>query len=328
MENQPTMPRLLLFIFIFSISSSSFYAQEIIADSIYEKQTDYIKSYLNRISARVFYVNTSNSFIINSRFDDQRFELTPNKQDRIGASVSFRFASLSYSFTPGFLSENKDNEDSRLFSLNLRTYFGKWMQTLSIFSEKGFYLSNGMINPYFPDIRTLKIGGSTSYLFNKNFSFRSIITQDEEQLKSAGSFIPGVYYFYTKYRIRSGDIEDKMHSCDFALAPGYFYNLVLAKDLLISAGASTGIGINYTTSEDDTLFSLLTELNFRGAITYNISNFYLGSHYSYLILNHNTDRSSYVNDHIPFFQIFIGYRFKAPKNWVEFADKLEAKIGL
>ncbi|MCB0432709.1 MAG: DUF4421 family protein, partial [Mangrovimonas sp.] len=89
-----------------------------------------------------------------------------------------------------------------------------------------------------------------------------------------------------------------------------------------------GIGFNYSTSKDETLTSLLTELNFRGVVSYNISNFYLGSHYSYLILNHNTDRSSYVNDHIPFFQIFVGYRFKAPKSWVTFFDSVEDKIGL
>ena len=304
------------------------YAQEAVSDSLYEKDTEYIKSYLNRIAARAFYVNTSNSFVVNSRLDDQRYELTPNKQNRIGASASFRFISLSYSFTPDFLAENEDNEDSRLFNLNLRTYFGQWMQTLDVFSEKGFYLSDGAIKPYFPDIRTLKIGGSTAYIFNKNFSFRAIATQDETQLKSAGSFIPRVYYFYTKYRIKSGDIDDKMHSYDFALAPGYFYNLVPIKDLMISAGVSAGIGFNYSTSKDETLTSLLTELNFRGVVSYNISNFYLGSHYSYLILNHNTDRSSYVNDHIPFFQIFVGYRFKAPKSWVTFFDSVEDKIGL
>lgn len=303
-------------------------AQEKTIDTLYEKETDFIRTYLNRVTARTFFVNTSNSFVISSRFDDQRFELTPNKQDRIGAAVSFRFMSFSYSFSPNFISENRDNENSRLFNLDFRFYLGKWMQTFDVVSQKGFYLSNGTIEPYFPDIRTVKIGGSTSYIFNENFSFRAIATQDEQQLKSAGSFIPRVYYFYTKYRIQSGEIDDKMHSYDLAFAPAYMYNFVPFQNFLFSLGASAGIGLNHSISSDETLTSFLTELNFRSAITYNISNFYFGGHYSYLILNHNTDRSSYVKDHIPYLQVFIGYRFKAPKKWVQFADSLEEKVGI
>ena len=42
-----------------------------------------------------------------------------------------------------FLSENKDNEDSKLFNLGFRTYFGKhWMQSLELYQEKGFFVEN------------------------------------------------------------------------------------------------------------------------------------------------------------------------------------------
>ena len=322
MIKKSILPFLIFFCFC------SIFAQEKSIDSTYEKDSDFIRTYLNRITARTFFVNTSNSFVINSRFDEEKFELTPNKQDRVGASVSFRFVTLSYSISPNFLSENADNEDSRLFNLDLRFYFGKWMQTFDVFSQKGFYIGYGNIKPYFPDIRTVKIGGSTSYIFNENFSFRAIATQDEQQLKSAGSFIPRVYYFYTKYRIQSGNIDDKLHSYDLAFAPAYFYNFVPFENFLLSVGASAGIGLNHSISSDETLTSFLTELNFRSAVTYNISNFYFGGHYSYLILNHNTDRYSYVKDHIPYLQLFIGYRFRAPKQWVKLADSLEEKVGI
>jgi len=88
------------------------------------------------------------------------------------------------------------------------------------------------------------------------------------------------------------------------------------------------MGLNYSTSDEESLFSLLTELNFRGAITYDIKDFYLGADYSYLILNHNTDRETYVKDDIPFFQIFLGYRFKAPKKLVYKTEELNKKIKL
>lgn len=319
------------------ISFSLAEAQETLNDTLYEKNTEYIKTYLNRITGRVFYVNTSNSYVVNGRQEDLKFKLDPNKQDRIGASASFRFISLSYSFSPDFLSENKDNRDSKLFNLNLRTYFGKWMQTFDVFSEKGFYVEFLNTSSYLPRFRSFKIGGSTSYIFNENFSFRAIASQDEKQLKSAGSLIPSVTYYYTKLDIRSDDdiTDQSLHTYDIAFTPSYCYNFVPTKNLFLSLGASAGIGLNYSKNvdtngieEDENLTSLLTEFSFFGTVTYDIDNFYLGSHYSYLILNHNTDRSSYVNDHIPFLQIFVGYRFKAPKSWIEFADKLQDKVGM
>ncbi len=320
-----------LTIFIIILTSKNSWSQDSIPEVIYSEQTEYKELFPNRITGRLFYVNTSNSIEIRDRNSDLFFKLNPNKQNRIGASVSFRSLTISYSFAPNFLSENKDNKDSKLFNLNFRTYFGKhWMQTLDVFSEKGFYVENDEFNLYFPSFRTFKIGGSTSYIWNENFSFRALASQDEKQLKSTGSFIPSLVYYYTQINLRTDDASDdsKLETFDLAFAPSYYYNFVPKKNLLLSVGVSAGIGLNYSTSKDDTLFSLLTELNFSGSLTYDINDFYLGTHYNYLILNHNTDRSSYVKDDIPFFQIFMGYRFKAPKKLVYKTDELNKKIKL
>lgn len=297
---------------------------------VYSIKSEYIESFPNTITTRLFYVNTYNSLTVKSRDINETLNLEPNKQNRIGASVAFRSINISYSFAPNFLAENTDNDNSKLFNLNLRTYFGKWMQTLDIYQEKGFYLKNNNFDFYLPRTKSLKIGGGTSYILNDNFSFRAIVTQDEKQLKSAGSFIPRIVYYYTKYDIRSDDdaIDEDYYSFDLAFAPSYYYNFVPTKNLLLSAGFSAGIGVNYTTSEFESLTSLSTELNFRGSVTYDLSNLYFGSHYSYLIINHNFDRTSYVKDNIPYFQIFFGYRFKAPKKLVRTADSVNEKIKL
>lgn len=305
---------------------------------VYDIKTEYIEKFPNRITTRLFYVNTSNTIKVNDRNSNLYFNLTPNKQNRIGASVSFRSLTISYSFAPDFLAENKDNENSKLFNLGLRNYFGRhWMQTLDIYQEKGFYIENNDVNFYLPRMKSLKIGGATSYIFNENFSFRAIVSQDEKQLKSAGSFIPNIVYYYTKLNLRSDNngVDTVLHTFDMVFAPSYYYNFIPTKNLFISAGVATGIGLNYSKNEDnnhiqedETLTSLTTELNFRGSMTYDISSFYIGTHYNYLILNHNTDRSSYINDNIPFFQIFAGYRFKAPKKLVKKADEINEKIKL
>lgn len=297
---------------------------------VYSIKTDYIESFPNTITTRLFYINTYNSLTIKSRDVNETLNLEPNKQNRLGASVAFRSINISYSFAPNFLAENTDNDNSKLFNLNLRTYFGKWMQTIDVYQEKGFYITGEGIELYLPRTKSFKIGGGTSYILNDNFSFRAIVTQDEKQLKSAGSFIPRVVYYYTKYDIRSADdsLDEDYYSFDFAIAPTYYYNFVPTKNLLISVGLSAGLGVNYTTSEFESLTSLLTELNFRGSITYDLSDLYFGTHYSYLIINHDFDRSTYVKDNIPYFQIFVGYRFKAPKKLVKTADSINEKIKL
>ncbi|MFB9051916.1 DUF4421 domain-containing protein [Formosa undariae] len=304
---------------------------------IYEETSDYIQIYKNRITAKLYYVNTSNSLMVQDRNSNFYVNLVPNKQDRIGASVAFRSIAISYAFAPNFLAKNKDNEDSKLFNLNLRTYFGKrWMQTLDFYNQKGFYIENKDASIYLPKTKSFKAGGSTSFILNENFSFRAIASQDEKQLKSVGSFIPGIVYYYSKMDFIAEDtdpannFESDLTTFDIAFAPAYYYNFVPTKNLFLSLGISAGLGLNYSESKDSTtnesLTSLLTEIDFRGAITYDIDNLYLGANYNYLILNHNTDRSSYIKDNIPFFQAFIGYRFKAPRKVVNTANHFNEKI--
>lgn len=79
-------------ILILLIGSFS-YAQDNIPDIaqdtiIYDEANEYIHIYKNRITARAFYVNTSNSLTLIDRDTDFSVNLTPNKQNRIGASVA------------------------------------------------------------------------------------------------------------------------------------------------------------------------------------------------------------------------------------------------
>ena len=169
---------------------------------------------------------------------------------------------------------------------------------------------------------------SKKYIFNPNFSFRALLTQNEKQLKSTGSFIPSIVYFYSKFKLRDdfGNNAD-LTSFDLAIAPAYFYNWVPFKNMLISGGLSTGIGFNVSESDDESLVSLLTEIDFRSSLIYDKGNLYVGGTYNYLVLNHNSDRSSYIKDSIPTLEIFFGYRFGAPKSIVKLAEKVNTALG-
>ncbi|WP_169815713.1 DUF4421 family protein [Pseudotamlana agarivorans] len=332
---------------LLSLLSTSLFAQNepqnAVNDSLQEiiygvQNNDYIYIYKNRVTARAFFIKTSNPLTIRGRGDEShiQYQLNPNKQDKIGASVAFRSISASYSFSPNALAENPDDKDSKVVNFNFRNYFGKhWMQTLDIYSQKGFHLKDQDNHQvYLPKTKSFKIGGTTSYIFNENFSYRARASQNEKQLKSAGTFMPNLVYYYTKHNLRAyneatgASVDTEYRAFDIALAPSYLYNFVPTKNLFISAGVSAGIGANFSKNSDDdeNLVSLLTELDFSGTITYDIKQLYLGAQYNYLILNYNSDASSYVKDNIPFMQFFVGYRFKASRKMVNKADSVNKKL--
>ena len=190
---------LLILIMLLGILS---WSQDGIPEVVSSDSIKYKVQFPNKITGLLFFVNTSNSVNIRSRnqVKDEDYNLIPNKQDRLGVSVAFRAIALSFSFAPGFMAENKDNEDSKLFNLRLKSFFGKWMQTINLYKQRGFFIEipELNINSYLPSVKSFKIGGSTSYILNDNFSYRAIVSQDEKQVVSAGSFIPSIVYYYSK----------------------------------------------------------------------------------------------------------------------------------
>ena len=161
---------LLILIMLLGILS---WSQDGIPEVVSSDSIKYKVQFPNKITGRLFFVNTSNSVNIRSRnqVKDEDYNLIPNKQDRLGVSVAFRAIALSFSFAPGFMAENKDNEDSKLFNLRLKSFFGKWMQTINLYKQRGFFIEipELNINSYLPSVKSFKIGGSTSYILNDNF---------------------------------------------------------------------------------------------------------------------------------------------------------------
>ena len=292
-------------------------------------KSEYVNNFSNKISARLSLINNSNSFYFNDKENNINYALEPNKQDYIGVSVLFRSLELDFGFSPEFLPSNKDNNDSKLFTLNFRMFHRQWMQTFDYYDQRGFYYVTDDVKLNLPGVKSLKIGGSTSYIFNKKFSFRAISSQNEWQIKSAGSFMPRLYYYYTKYNYKEDNINEKAYSYDIAIAPSYHYSFVFKKNLLLSLGGSVGIGLNYNSNlGNEDLTSLLYEGSGRAAISYNSKTFFGGINYSIIVLENHIDRISRQDDEIVFLEFYFGYRFKAPKKWVKSADRFNEKYNL
>ena len=292
----------------------------------------YIEKFDDYISARLSASNGFESFNVRDRESGTHFKLTPNQQIRSTATVMFRFIEVDIGYTPSFLKFNKDDNirgKTKNFTLGTRFYLKKWMQNLQYASTKGYYVEGRQVgineNIFFADLKVVKMGGSTSYVFNPDYSFRATYTQNEWQKKSAGSFVPSVSYYYTKI---SNSDPGTDHTIDIAAGPAYYYNLVLHDRFLISAGLYGGVGYNsiktkYTDGTPTENHSGISwQLQYRAAIGYNYNQFYTGANINLNSFYYKSGSDIKLADEQHYFEFYIGYRFRTTKKFVEKFDEV------
>jgi hypothetical protein len=281
----------------------------------------YMKSYDDKVTASAYYFDISNNFdvIFISNGEKKYLNLEPNRQEQIGVNLSYSFMDFSYGFSPNFFDKNKDNSNSKLFSLNTRFYLKKWMQSIVFINQKGFYVSEENLNLEFPKLRTTKIGGTTSYVFNDNFSFKTLANQKEWQAKSTGSFIPNFSLYYTNIDLNDNNPNNTSDIFVFSLAPSYYYNLVISHKLLLSAGFTAGIGINSIDKEVSEIYELGSSLK----IGYNTDSFFTFVDYNYTNFVQSNSAKIRLNDDILMFKFTLGYRFNPPKKVKKILSKIK-----
>lgn len=305
---------------IFFIGMCSGFCQN---DSLHNQ---HFKTYDESATASLYYLDTSNNFdiIFTSEGEKKYLNLVPNKREQIGVNLSYKFIDVSYGYSPNFFSENKDNDDSKLFSFGTRLQFKKWMQSITFINQKGFFISEDGISASFPRFRSTKIGGTTSYIFNDNFSYKAITSQKEWQTKSSGSFIPNFSFYYTNLDLNDGSDNTQSDIYVLSVAPSYFYNLVLNNRILASAGVSAGIGINSIDKEVSALYELDASLK----LAYNTDTFFAFINANYINFIQNATTAIRLNDNISILKMAVGYRFTPPKKVKEVYDNITKKIRL
>ena len=293
------------------------------------QNSTYKESFPDKVTLRLSLQTTSNSFTLRDKITRNKTEFIPNDKSYLGLSVLFRFLEVDFGYAPNFLSENKDNGDSKLITFNIRTFFGQYMQTVDIYKQKGFFIRTQELTLPIDDLKTFKIGGTSSYIFNPDFSFRAIGFQNEWQKESVGSFIPSISYYYTKFKLEDPIIENQLeHSFKMAVGPGYYYNWVFEKNYILSAGATGGLGFNLSKSQGKTSLDGLAQLIFRLTGGYNSENFFSGININTQLLTHTSAENFVLDDSISFLEFYVGYRFNAPKKWIAKADEISRKFGI
>lgn len=309
-----------------------------------------IVSYADKFVFKINWDTQTDTYSLKNSQDGSKLSITPNNNYRLSLSLDYQFLGLSIGFSPTFFSGNNDDElkgESSFSDFRFRSALGQWIQGFQIRTIQGYYVENTIdffpdwkegVDPYLqiPDLKSQLWGMSTSYVFNPNFSFRNILYQTEWQKKSAGSFIPTLYYSYGRlsYELAGQRAEENTFPVRLALA--YYYTLVLHKNWFLNANLSPSLGVRFTKSsltengvrtyEKITGFTRTLEGGLQ--LGYASKKFIFGVGFSFDVKAYKEDKfNAVVNDKL-YGNIYFGYRLNTPPFIDRTYNKLAKKLGL
>ncbi len=346
------------FFILFTGISSFFYAQDVLRDTLAISAPNlFIQDHKNQFNVKFEVSNDVLTY--NLPQEDIKLRIKPNLNIKYGFVLSYKFASIRLGIRPKVSDADELNKgDSKTFRIHFKLLFDYWSHHFAYNYAKGYYIVNtedftppitkSNFHIQFPNLTSNTFTGSSMYKFNENYSVRAIESQTEIQIKSAGSFMPGVVYSY--YNIKgAGEIlypEDNLvtrpnysdiKGFDISLAAGYYYTFVFKKHWYANAFATPSIGLDFHNTTEHTPDAITSDNNIdifytlRSGIGigYNGEKIFLGANFS-----HGNSSEKFSDNEIKLktiantFHVFIGYRFKAPKAVRKSVDLIEEKIPI
>jgi hypothetical protein len=274
-----------------------------------------------------FYIHTINAT------NNSRNSLMPNQLLKLRLSFDYKFLGMFFSTSPSFLPGNENNINkgkTKTLDLSFKFFFSDRLRQEVVYKRiKGFYFgtnSNTLPLDLFPELEIKTFGGKTFYIMNNNFSYRAFDNMTERQLKSTGSLIPSIGYYYnvlaTSEKKLGSDQLSEIHSIDGIFKIGYMYNFVIGKKWFATVGFHPGVGINwsknfYLPPNDTKNFEIKTtnfNLTTNSSLGYNNNNSFMGIKYYYSDYDFNKNNTVELINSNSHFEVFLGYRFKENKS--------------
>lgn len=304
-------------------------------DSIGYKSA-YIQSMKHRLALDLSFNNKVRRFRVES--GNSVYEIYPNTPNHLRFEGNYSYLSFGLQWSPDFLPGNGDNTlkgNTRAFSLGSSILMEKWLLELNYHLVRGFYLHNtasfqawqpGQAYIQFPEQRHEGFNLRFGHIFNPHFSYRSLHSQTERQIRSAGSFLPFLQADYYAFDDQSKSLNSQgSQNLEILLYPGYSYTLVYRENFYLNLSANAGGAYLHTwlltranggdvqSTQDN--WALGWELS--GSIGYNAKKWYGGLRYESAQLSFRQNQTTVRNTEVQLaYYFFLGYRFKAPK-WLE-----------
>ena len=311
-----------------------------------EYDTNYIESYLDHLTTRVYASIKTAEISLRDQNINKDLIYHPNNALILGVGVNYGILGLNIGFNFPFIN-NDDDQYGQTSYLDLQThiYFRPLILDIYLQSYKGYYLTkpNDWVTnwpstdtfPTRPDISSVSIGINGHYIFNhKKFSYRAPFLQNEWQKKSAGSFLLGGNSFYVDTKgdsslIPRGDTSffegTHFHQARIAnvgVNAGYAQTFVVKQHffltLSLSGGVSGGGSWIYTDEEgepDRSGFTVAGNISGRIAIGYNSKRFFTGISYLWVFVrNQSPVPQTWLGYDTGMFRFNIVYRFRMKKD--------------
>lgn len=298
---------------------------------VFAQDSTYVQTINDKLSLQIFALNASNEFSVNYLNEGLQVDIVPNQKTTLNLGFQYDIASFSVGFAPSFFAENRDNRDSKMLSFSTAFYPGRFMQWGELYYQRGMSLEIARtdISRYMPQLKSLKIGGSTSFVLNRNFSFRAVTLQNARQLRSQGSFVPGISYYYTALDGRDEpDLGERTTFIDIAAEGSYYYNWVIGKHFLLASGIGLGFGVNWTDDADSKYTAALYKAHLMLAPGYNSERWFGGLQMRANYTGHESQTQVEIGDAVGYATAFIGYRFDAPPLLERQKNRFKNKIKL
>lgn len=305
--------------------------------------TAYVKSYRKRFVATLPVSTRFLKFSLRDPESGSRLVFAPNLEYNLGVSISSRWATFILNTGIKVFGGSKEKRGTtRYQDYQLNIYGRKITTDMFVQYYNGFYVQNSKTYDNYhsdslfsirPDVHALHMGVSSYYIVNsKKFSYRSSFSFVEQQKKSAGSMLAGVYYSYfdagsdvslvsepfresfdTLSLVRNGRTQN------FGLNFGYIYTFVFRKKFSATASLVQGLGaehVHYTRDDKSTYNELIWgagKLHVRAGLKYDNDRFFVGTMgiFDYFLLRKKSNSTfdySYGKA-----MVYVGYRFSTIK---------------
>ncbi|MBD81689.1 MAG: hypothetical protein CL840_22430 [Crocinitomicaceae bacterium] len=292
----------------------------------------FILDLTQKLTLKVLLVSRLNEYSITDTSGNISTNFVPNEALSVGLGFNYKFIGFSAAFIPIASKSSDDYGKTQRLDLQTHILTRKIGADLRFSYYKGFYVNNAYaLNPNLvegqtfkrPDITTTDVSANLFYVFNsKEFSFRSLFTQNEWQKKTAGSFYAGSRFSYFSISgdtiLAPLDIYDSISSYQFpthinafslGVSGGYAYTLVFAKHFFVS-GAIAPI-FNLVNNSSNSLGNNSPDqigrigFTFRAGTGFNSTRYFGGL--TYFLDETNLD-FAYLNHNRQMFRFYFGMR--------------------
>ena len=355
-----------ILIVCFLLTANLCLGQDISTDENSINQTDtdsistlnpYIEDHTNRLNINMIVSNNQLKYVF--PYNDKAASVKTNLSLSYGFRFSYKAFSVRLRYRPKLSAsdqENKGKTDHFRFGFDI--LLDKWAHFYEYDYRRGYYIDNtefitgqepSDFRIQFPNLTTNTFNGVSQYKFNKNYSIRAIESNTEIQLKSAGTFMPGINYTYYTFKGANKEIlgseteiternpYNEYKGLTLIIEPGYYYTYVLNNYWYANVFAVPGFGIDfYNNKEIDTDSNVINDENLNRiffsfktgtSLGYNGKKFYFGSELKYHAYSEDFNKNEIsLQPSKIIFQVFLGYRFKAPKQVSKPLDYIEDKV--